>query len=109
MFVAAFCVFALHRSIKKKHQSAADVVVAYGIEALGDIDYECRVGIALLVDRAELRHAWRILTGIGAAFAECMPLAWFEAITDSTEEAETMRAIFETARRDRESECQYQP
>ena len=86
------CVFPVRRVAKKKYQRAADAAVTYGIGIVGPIDHATRFGLFLNVERAELRHAARVVSGVGLSCSE-LPLYFFQAITDSIEEANVAKAI----------------
>lgn len=110
----------LFRIAKKKYQSVCDFAVAYGINAAAkfansgisnegwsdsgsgngrrnnaNLDYETYVALWLLIDRAEVRYANRVMIGVGAGQAESLGIEWWRAITNTEEEANEADAMAE--------------
>ena len=83
---------------KKKHQLSADLAVSYGAGILGDIDYATYCGLVWNRERAELRHAGRVVVGLGVAFAEQIPREAVVAMCETPEEAEEALAIIASIR-----------
>lgn len=88
---------------KKKYRHHAELAGSYGAEALGDITYECQVGLWLNAHRIEHRRAIGVLTALSAVFSKSLPAELADAVSETEDAAKDMLAMDE-ARSKRESD-----
>ncbi|MBE41886.1 MAG: hypothetical protein CL480_11370 [Acidobacteria bacterium] len=87
---------AIHGCDKKKARSTADAVSTYGLDIIprGELTHELRVGLILNQSRTDKRRSASIVEAIGTAIGGSIDKSFFEATSNTQEEADAAYEYF---------------